>query len=189
MSGAVERRPNRTGKLGNYPLVDKIEVPVRSQKQEQRRHPTGSPDATADWFWEGNVTNAVANYLRSQGWAIISQADTSKRERGVDIHATRLKEELMIEVKGYPSRGYRDPNRSGETKPTNPSLQAQHWYAHALLKALRMQSANSTAQVAVAFPDFPRYRSLHNEIASALRQLGIVTLFVAETSHVDTIGL
>jgi hypothetical protein len=102
MSGAVERRPNRTGKLGNYPLVDKIEVPVRSQKQEQRRHPTGSPDATADWFWEGNVTNAVANYLRGQGWAIISQADTSKRERGVDIHATRLKEELMIEVKGYP---------------------------------------------------------------------------------------
>lgn len=95
----------------------------------------------------------------------------------------------MIEVKGYPSRGYRDPNRSGEKKPTNPSVQAQHWYAHAFLKALRMQSAYPTAQVAIALPDFPRYRTLFRETASALQRLGVITMFVAESGQVDTIGL
>ncbi|MER9481350.1 hypothetical protein NKI74_18325 [Mesorhizobium sp. M0494] len=135
------------------------------------------------------MTTTVAKYLREHGWAIISQADTGKKERGIDIHATRLKEALVIEVKGYPSRGYRDPNRSGETKPTNPSLQAQHWYAHALLKALRMQSAYPTAQVAIALPDFPRYRSLFSETSFALQRLGVIILFVAETGIVEPIGL
>lgn len=186
-AGMVERRPNPGGKLANHPLSIKIS-PLRPLQAKEQRHPAGSIDATADWFWEGNVTNAVANYLREQGWAIISQADTGKKERGVDIRAARLKEILMIEVKGYPSRGYRDPNRSGETKPTSPSLQAQHWYAHALLKAVRMQSAYPAAQVAIALPDFPRYRSLFNESAAALRLLRVVTLFVAETGQVDAIG-
>lgn len=119
----------------------------------------------------------------------MSQADTGKEERGVDIHATRLNQAFVIEVKGYPSRGYRDPNRSGETKPTNPSLQAQHWYAHGLLKALRMQSAYPTAQVAIALPDFPRYRSLFGETAPALQRLGVATFFVAATGLVEPTGL
>ncbi|MER8461027.1 MarR family transcriptional regulator [Mesorhizobium sp. M0028] len=187
-AGVVERRPNAAGKLANYPLGIEIS-PLRPPQAKEQRHPKGAVDATADWFWEGNVTTTVAKYLREEDWAIISQADTSTKERGVDIHATRLGVELMIEVKGYPSRGYRDPNRSGETKPTNPSVQAQHWYAHALLKALRMQSANPEAQIAVALPDFPRYRSLFEETASALNRLGIITLFLAETGQVEAIGL
>lgn len=186
-AGTVERRPNAGGKLANYPLGIGDTLPSGQAKEQQQS--SGPVDATTDWFWEGNVTAIVANYLRENGWAIISQADTGKRERGVDIHAARLAEELVIEVKGYPSRGYRDPSRSGETKPTNPSLQAQHWFAHALLKALRMQSAHPTAQVAIALPDFPRYRSLFSETASALDRLNIVTLFATESGQVDAIGL
>lgn len=185
-AGVVERRPNAIGKLANYPLGIEISH-LRPPQAKDRRHPKGPVDATADWFWEGNVVNAVVKYLRDQGWSILSQADTGKRERGVDVHATRQNKVLMIEVKGYPSRGYRDPNRSGETKPTNPTLQAQHWYSHALLKALRMQSARPDAQIAIALPDFPRYRSLFNETASALRGLGILTLFVTESGHVKAI--
>ncbi|MBZ9942426.1 MarR family transcriptional regulator [Mesorhizobium sp. BR1-1-13] len=180
-AGVVERRPNASGKLANYPSGIQGD-PLPSGQAKEQMQSNGAVDATAEWFWEGNVANAVASYLLQQGWSIISLADTGKKERGLDIHAVRLKREIMIEVKGYPSRGYRDPNRSSETKPTNPSLQAQHWFAHALLKALRMQSAHPTAQVAIALPDFPRYRSLFNETASALQRLGVATFFVAGLS-------
>jgi hypothetical protein len=62
------------------------------------------PDATKEWFWEGNVTDAVARYLGEQGWRILSQADTRTKERGLDLHALRGNQEIMVEVKGYPSR-------------------------------------------------------------------------------------
>lgn len=76
-----------------------------------------------EWYWEGNVVDAIA-----------SIADTRSRERGPDIHAILDGKELFIEAKGYPSKHYSDPNRAGQTKPTQPTLQAQHWYSHALLK-------------------------------------------------------
>jgi hypothetical protein len=49
---------------------------------------------------------------------------------------------LLVEAKGYPSKNYRDPRRSGEVKPTNPTNQAQQWYSHALLKVVRLQTKN-----------------------------------------------
>lgn len=75
-AGLLERRSNATGKLANYPLGT---IPVQSPLSKVAK-PTRSPDATADWFWEGNVTTTVASFLREQGWAIISQADTSKKK-------------------------------------------------------------------------------------------------------------
>src|SRR5437762_924499 len=97
-------------------------------------------NAPADWFWEGNVVEAIVRHLIQEGWAIVSKADTYSKEAGVDIHATRNGATLLVEAKGYPSKQYRDPNRVGEVKPTNPTIQAQHWYSHALLKALRLQT-------------------------------------------------
>src|SRR4051794_38629821 len=117
-------------------------------------------DVTTDWFWEGNVVEALALDLTRRGWSIISKANTHSKERGVDIHAVKEGRTLLIEAKGYPSQEYRDPRRSGEQKRTNPTNQAQQWYSHALLKALRLQTKHPDARVALAFPDFPRYRSL-----------------------------
>jgi hypothetical protein len=97
-------------------------------------------DVTTDWFWEGNVVDALALHLIRKGWLIKSKADTHSKERGVDIHATRKDQTLLVEAKGYPSKEYRDPRRSGEQKRTNPTNQAQQWYSHALLKVLRLQT-------------------------------------------------
>src|SRR4051794_14528561 len=96
------------------------------------------PDVTIDWFWEGNVVAALARYLESDGWLIVSKANTLSKERGVDIHALKGQTALLVEVKGYPSTNYRHPGRAAERKPTNPTNQSQRWYSHALLKALRL---------------------------------------------------
>lgn len=56
--------------------------------------------ATEDWFWEGNVADAVATFLVAEGWIIKSQADTRTKARGLDIHAICGECELMIEAKG-----------------------------------------------------------------------------------------
>jgi hypothetical protein len=142
-------------------------------------------DATTDWFWEGNVVETLARHLTSDGWTIVSKANTHSRERGLDIHATRGASNLMVEAKGYPSESYRDPSRAGEKKRASPTLQAQHWYSHALLKALRVQTEYPGAVVAVALPDFPRYRTLYQETRIGLEKLGIKLLAVKEDGSVE----
>lgn len=141
-------------------------------------------DITADWFWEGQVVGSLVKFLIRDGWLIRSQADTHSKERGADIHAAKREIELFVEAKGYPSKFYRDPRRASEQKPTNPTNQAQQWYSHALLKALRLQNEHASAIIALAFPDFPRYRALLEETSGALRKLGIVVYLTRETGEV-----
>jgi hypothetical protein len=138
-----------------------------------------------DWFWEGNVVSAIARHLEVQGWTILSTADTATKARGADIHAQKGKDVLLVEVKGYPSTSYRDPKRASERKPTSPAVQAQHWYSHALLKALRLQHQTPVACVAIGLPDFPRYRALLDETEAALGKLGVSVVLVGSTGQVD----
>lgn len=140
-------------------------------------------DVTTDWFWEGNVVDAVARALVSKGWKIESQADTHSKERGVDLRASKAGTILLVEAKGYPSTNYRDPRRSEERKPTNPRNQAQQWYSHALLKGLRLQTEYPEAKIALAFPDFPRYRALFEETKLGLAKLGLSILMVNESGQ------
>jgi hypothetical protein len=51
-------------------------------------------DVTQDWFWEGNVVEAIASFLERNGWLIVSKANTHAKERGVDIHATKDRQGL-----------------------------------------------------------------------------------------------
>ena len=53
-------------------------------------------DVTADWYWEGNVVEAIARFLVQDGWTIVGKADTHSKERGVDIQATRLGQTLLL---------------------------------------------------------------------------------------------
>lgn len=146
-------------------------------------------DVTKDWFWEGNVVNALERHLTRRGWSIVSKADTHSKERGVDIHASNGGLDLLIEAKGFPSKEYRDPRRSGERKPTNPTNQAQQWYSHALLKVLRLQTKFPNGKIALAFPDFPRYRTLFTETSKGLERLGVAMFFVRQSGDVDEWGL
>ena len=144
---------------------------------------------TTDWYWEGNVVDAIARSLEGQGWSIVAKADTHSKERGVDIQARKGDEALLVEAKGFPSRNYRDPRRAAEVKPTNPNNQAQQWYSHALLKVMLLQTKYPGAVVALGFPDFPRYRALFEETRGGLAKLGVALLLVKESGHVETWGL
>jgi hypothetical protein len=146
-------------------------------------------DVTADWFWEGNVVEAIARFLADDGWTIVGKADTHSKERGVDVHATRSGSTLLVEAKGYPAKTYRDPRRAGVAKPTNPTNQAQQWYSHALLKVMRLQAKHPEALVALGFPDFPRYRALFEETRGGLAKLGVTMLMVRADQSVETWGL
>jgi Holliday junction resolvase-like predicted endonuclease len=146
-------------------------------------------DVTTDWFWEGNVADALARDLETKGWTIEHKANTHTREAGVDIEASKEGLLLLVEVKGFPSTEYRDPRRAGEQKRTNPTSQAEKWYSHAILKALRLQGKHPNARVALAFPDFPRYRTLFDETELGLAKLGLAILFVNSTGYVCEWGL
>lgn len=146
-------------------------------------------DVTTDWYWEGNVVAALARFLESEGWSIVSLADTHTKATGVDLHASKDGRVLLIEAKGFPSTHYRDPRRAGEAKPTNPTNQAQQWYSHALLKAMRLQTEFPEAVVAMAFPDFPRYRTLFEQTRAGLARLGVAFLTVREDGKVSVWGM
>ena len=146
-------------------------------------------DVTADWYWEGNVVEAIACSLVANGWTIISKSNTHTKEPGIDIHATKNGGALLVEVKGFPSKFYRDPRRAGKHKPTSPTNQAQHWYSHALLKAMRLKGKYPDAIVALGFPDFQRYRDLFAETRSGLERLGFAVLTISENGEMEAWGL
>lgn len=149
----------------------------------------GAGDVPADWFWEGHVQDVMVAYLRSDGWKITSQSDTANRARGDDIAAVRDGHQLVVEVKGYPSKAYRDPRRANEVKRTNPTLQAKHWFADALLKTVRLRGSRPEVAVAMAFPEAPRYRSLVAETRGTLERLGIGVYFVHPNADVEVVSV
>ena len=138
-----------------------------------------------EWFWEGNVQEAFCTWLEMQGWSIIQAVDTSKKQRGTDIIAEREGIRAHLEVKGYPSKKYADPRRRGEKKRTNPSLQAKHWFSHALLKACQLRETHPHDRVGVVYPDFDRYRTLANSVATTLRAGQLDLYFISEDGLVD----
>lgn len=143
---------------------------------------------TDDWFWEGNVCTAVETHLVREGWRIVRKADALRREHGVDLHAERNGEEMLVEVKGFPSVSYRDPRRAGEIKKTRPSTQAWMWYSHALMAAVSLQERHPDGTVAMAFPEVQRYRDLIDQTATGLRQLGLIVLLVSEAGEVRRVS-
>jgi hypothetical protein len=137
-----------------------------------------------DWFWEGNVQAMVVRHLAGSGAALRSVADTASKARGTDVVAALDGRVLHVEVKGWPSSSYADPRRGGEVKRTQPTVQAKHWYAEAVLSALRLRGKHPPDRVVIAFPDYARYRNLASETAATLAAVGIEIWFVTECGEV-----
>lgn len=134
----------------------------------------------SDWFWEGHVQARLRGHFVAQGWRLLRESDCLLRERGIDLLLERHGAQLAIEVKGFPSTTYgRGPLR-GQPKPTQPTLQAKHWFAEVLLAAIRIQSKHPEYAVAVGFPDMPRYRSLIESTGHALTRLGLGVFLVQD---------
>jgi hypothetical protein len=134
----------------------------------------------AEWAWEGNVQAAVVRQLALDGWRVLRTADAAARQQGDDIRASRDGVTLVVEVKGYPSRSYADPRRAHEVKRTNPTLQAKHWLAEAVLRSMRSLGTDPGIRAAIALHDFPRYRDLVRDIGESLATLGIKVFWVSE---------
>ncbi len=146
--------------------------------------PDSTPGAIKPWSWEGNDQANVVAHLAQHGWSIVSVADTASQQRGVDIAAERDGQPLLVEVKGWPGTTYARGEKAGQPKPTQPTSQAKHWYADALLTVLRLRGKDPEARVAIALPDMPRYRRLLEETRSSLSALDVRVMFVTENGVV-----
>jgi hypothetical protein len=149
--------------------------------------PVPMPDHAKDWAWEGNVQSRVVSHLTGTSWHVIAVADTARREPGADIIAEREGSRLLVEVKGWPGTTYARGERAGQAKPTQPTLQAAHWFAEGLITLIRRGKAPGT-QLALALPDKPRYRTLLSEAGWALDRLEILVYLVTADGSVQTWG-
>ncbi len=150
-----------------------------------RRPATASTGAAGEWHSEANVQAALVIALGADGWRIVSVADTATRERGVDVVASRGNLTVGVEVKGFPSRTYADPARAGEAKRTSPSTQASHWFAQAVLAAMRLRAREPRWRSIIALPDFPRYRDLHAETVGSLAAAQIEVWWVDQAGRLE----
>nr|WP_200958099.1 hypothetical protein [Nocardioides sp. Soil805] len=137
--------------------------------------------AANEWHAEANVQAVLVTALATDGWRILSVANTATKEHGIDVIAARDGQTVGIEVKGFPSRTYADPARAGEQKRASPSTQAGHWYSQAVLAAMRLRGKEPTWSSVIALPDFPRYRQLHFETAGSLSATGIEVWWIDQS--------
>ncbi len=147
-AGLLTRRPVND-KIRNFLLSGAAPVPSLSS----RGTPVNSPK-TANWFWEGNVQDSVIAYLKKQSYQILSFADTASHERGIDIIAEKDGRQLWVSVKGYPKG----------TERTSPTLQAGHWFKKVVFDMIEYRERDKTVSLAIALPDYPRYRNMAAKI-------------------------
>ena len=152
--GLVERRVVH-GKIHNFWIGGEKDT----HKDADEKYLDNSTSQTAgdkgrEWFWEGNVQDAVVRYLQGKGYRIRAIADTASHQTGKDIVAERDGKRLWITVKGYP-RG---------TARTHPSTQAGHWFKQAIFDVLEYRGESREVALGVALPDYPRYRKLAKRI-------------------------
>ena len=119
-------------------------------------------------FEEDAANNAVAAYLKTQGYTITSQA--LGHTRGKDIVAARGSETLWVTVKGYP-RG---------TAKTHHSTQASHYFKDALFDALKWGGDPTKPQLGVALPERVRYRNLAEDVEWFKRLSGFKFFWVQD---------
>jgi hypothetical protein len=144
-----------------------------------------APLADGDgWHVEAQVQGMVVAHLVQEGWQIMSVTDTVRRERGIDIVASRAGQTLAIEVEGFPGRGYADPRRAGERRRAQPVTQATDWYGRGVLAAMLTRSRMPDARSVIALPDFPRYRDLFRETSKSLRLCCIELWWVSKDGDV-----
>jgi hypothetical protein len=153
---------------------------------DEIRRPVHMPAETADddWAREGNVQSRLVTHLAGADWRILSVADTARREQGIDIVAERDGARLLVEVKGWPSTTYARGERAGQPKPTQPTLQAAHWFASGLTTLIR-RGGSTGVRLALALPDKRRYRGLLGEVGWALERLDITVYLVAADGSVQ----
>lgn len=132
-----------------------------------------------EWFEETNVSRKIRDFLVQNGYEITKFCE-DKKEKGHDIEAIKDGRKIKMEVKGYPSDKYVSGPYKGEKKPTNPKLQAKHWFREALLSLLKAKSKNPNCKMAIGLPKLKVYEGLLKDISFVMEKLEIGYVLVEE---------
>jgi Holliday junction resolvase-like predicted endonuclease len=162
---------------------DSVDFGASTSGVSSQAESMGTTPAAGEWHTEANVQATLVTALATDGWRILSVANTATKEHGIDVIAARDGQTVGIEVKGFPSRAYADPARAGEQKRTSPSTQAVHWYSQAVLAAMRLRGKEPSWRSVIALPDFSRYRDLHAETVGSVAAAGIEVWWVDQTGE------
>jgi hypothetical protein len=127
-----------------------------------------------NWFWEGNVQAVVVRHIAARGYLVRSVADTATKQRGKDIIAEKDGKPLWVSVKGYPKG----------TKRTRPATQASHWFKQVIFDVIEYRGENRESELAVALPDYPRYRTLAERITWFQAAANFAYFWVQENGEV-----
>lgn len=141
-----------------------------------------------EWFEETNVANKICDFLVKNGYKI-TKFSKDKKARGHDIEAEKDGQKVIIEVEGYPSDKYVRGANKGKKKPTNPKLQAKHWFGEALLSLLIAKSKNPGCKITVGLPKFRIYERLLEDISLVMEKLEIGYVLVDENGNLKAEGL
>ena len=130
---------------------------------------------------ENDVVEAVANYLRADGWHVVGMSNTS--ERGHDILAKKNGMMLAVEAKGETSSKHGSA-RYGTQFSRNQKL--SH-VSRALYKAASVFSAGQYS-AGIALPATDRHRELIMGIKPALAALNVSVFLVDSDRTVSRLG-
>lgn len=141
-----------------------------------------------DWHWEGHVQARVVAHLAAMGVAITRVADTASREHGTDIEGIHNGTRIHVEVKGWPSDRYVDPNRTHEPKKTPAAVQGRVWFADGLMHVLGLRTSYPNDTVALALPAVATYRRMFDAVRPPIERAHISVLWVIEDGTVSLDG-
>jgi len=179
MRGEIETRDSTPTRTRTRTPATVGTAPAQPQRKVVREL------ADEEWHTEANVQAAVVTALAARGYRVLSVANTATKERGIDVVASLDGVNLGVEVKGFPRRNYADPARAGEQKKTAPSTQAGHWFAQAVLAAMRLRGKEPSWRSVIALPDFSRYRDLYSETQGSLAASQIAVWWIDEDGTVE----
>ncbi len=170
--GLVIRR-QVSGKIHNFWAGKSVDIASPALPIPQNSQ--NSLSKSENWFWEGNIQSKVRQYLEACGFYIRSVANTASHQQGIDIVAEKDGKLLWVSVKGYPQG----------TDKTNPSVQAGHWFKQAIFDIIEYRERDKNVLLAVALPDYPRYRSLAQKITWFKPTANFVYFWVKEDGQVS----
>lgn len=151
-------------------------------------------DHTTDWYYEGNVSSKLVEYFVKQGFKIEKDNSNNIRARGADIIISKRESKEAIEVKGYPTTLYTKGEDKGKPKPTNPKLQAKHWFSEAFLSSIfnyRQLKNAKPIKISLGFPRFERYEELIAKVEDYFtdNHIDIKVYFVLENGSISVTNL
>jgi hypothetical protein len=126
-----------------------------------------SYDHKTDWYYEGNISRIIVNYLTEQGFTILKDNSDNIKARGIDIITKDSISYMIMEVKGYPTEFHTKGNKKGEPKVTKPELQAKHWFNEVIMTTLLNYNKfrhEPNLKLAIGLPKFEIYSNLVKKI-------------------------